>query len=106
MLALRTQWMDRDDERGLCCLFPIRSERADKSHRRRVPTAQRTRPGSAIFPEGVEMTSNAVRANAALPAVVPIQDRVSAFLSAVYGWMCAGLALTATTAWLVARSPT
>jgi FtsH-binding integral membrane protein len=52
------------------------------------------------------MTSNDTRANATLPAAVPIPDRVSAFLSAVYGWMCAGLAITATTAWLIAGSPT
>jgi len=32
-------------------------------------------------------------------------DRASAFLSAVYGWMCAGLAITAATAWFVAGSP-
>jgi uncharacterized protein len=50
------------------------------------------------------MTSNSLRADAALQAA-PIADRVSGFLSAVYGWMCAGLALTATTAWVVARSP-
>src|SRR5262245_2281825 len=32
--------------------------------------------------------------------------RASAFLRAVYGWMFAGLAITALTAWLVASSPT
>jgi FtsH-binding integral membrane protein len=52
------------------------------------------------------MTSNDVRVDATLPAALPISDRVSAFLTAVYGWMCTGLALTATTAWLIARSPT
>jgi FtsH-binding integral membrane protein len=36
---------------------------------------------------------------------LPTADRVGAFLSAVYGWMGAGLAITATTAWLIARSP-
>jgi len=30
---------------------------------------------------------------------------VAAFLRGVYGWMCAGLAITAATAWLVAGSP-
>src|SRR5439155_17925505 len=34
-----------------------------------------------------------------------IADRVNAFLGAVYGWMFLGLALTAATAWLIARSP-
>jgi len=56
--------------------------------------------------EETTMTSNDVRVNATLPAAVPIPDRVGAFLSAVYGWMCAGLAITATTAWLIAGSPT
>ena len=51
------------------------------------------------------MTFDDMRVNT-LPAAVPIPDRVSAFLGAVYGWMCAGLAITATTAWLIARSPT
>jgi FtsH-binding integral membrane protein len=32
-------------------------------------------------------------------------ERVGAFLRAVYGWMCAGLAITAATAWLVSGSP-
>jgi len=34
-----------------------------------------------------------------------IAEQASAFLAAVYGWMCAGLAITAATAWLVAGSP-
>jgi FtsH-binding integral membrane protein len=33
-------------------------------------------------------------------------ERVTEFLRAVYGWMCAGLAITAATAWIVAGSPT
>ena len=32
-------------------------------------------------------------------------NEASEFLSAVYGWMCAGLAITAVTAWVVASSP-
>jgi len=32
-------------------------------------------------------------------------ERVTAFLRTVYGWMCAGLAVTAVTAWAVASSP-
>jgi FtsH-binding integral membrane protein len=35
-----------------------------------------------------------------------IADQASAFLSAVYGWMSGGLAITAVTAWYVAASPT
>ncbi len=49
------------------------------------------------------MTMNDIRANT---TAMPISDRVSAFLSAVYGWMCTGLALTAVTAWFIAASPT
>jgi FtsH-binding integral membrane protein len=52
------------------------------------------------------MTSDDMRVSAAHLAGVPISDRVSAFLNAVYGWMGLGLAMTATTAWLVAGSPT
>jgi FtsH-binding integral membrane protein len=35
-----------------------------------------------------------------------VADQVATFLRAVYGWMCAGLAITAATAWLVAGSRT
>ena len=35
-----------------------------------------------------------------------VADEANAFLSAVYGWMCAGLMITAATAWFVAGSPT
>src|SRR5256885_12762365 len=35
----------------------------------------------------------------------PVVERVNAFLRGVYGWMCAGLAITALTAWIVAGSP-
>jgi FtsH-binding integral membrane protein len=52
------------------------------------------------------MIPSDTRMNAAVPAALPIPDRVTAFLVSVYGWMCAGLAITASTAWLVARSPT
>ena len=34
-----------------------------------------------------------------------LNTQVAAFLRAVYGWMAAGLVITATTAWLVAGSP-
>jgi len=34
-----------------------------------------------------------------------LADRASTFLGAVYGWMCAGLTITAATAWFVAGSP-
>jgi FtsH-binding integral membrane protein len=42
---------------------------------------------------------------AAIPSVAA-NERIAAFLRAAYGWMCAGLAITATTAWFVASSPT
>jgi uncharacterized protein len=33
-------------------------------------------------------------------------ERVTSFLRSVYGWMCAGLAITALVAWFIASSPT
>jgi FtsH-binding integral membrane protein len=44
-----------------------------------------------------------IRQRAASAATV--DERVTAFLRAVYGWMCAGLAITAAVAWVVAGSP-
>ena len=42
---------------------------------------------------------------ATMPGVADADQRVATFLRAVYGWMCAGLAITAATAWVVATSP-
>ena len=42
---------------------------------------------------------------AAGPVAAEASARAAAFLRAVYGWMFAGLAVTALTAWLVASSP-
>src|SRR6202047_4435656 len=36
---------------------------------------------------------------------LPVEERVTTFLRAVYGWMCGGLAITALTASFVAASP-
>jgi len=36
---------------------------------------------------------------------IPATELVNAFLRAVYGWMCVGLAITATSAWFIAGSP-
>ena len=41
----------------------------------------------------------------AIPATAATGERIAAFLRAAYGWMCAGLAITAVTSWLVASSP-
>src|SRR5712675_416342 len=41
-------------------------------------------------------------------SAIPVEaaaERISAFLRAAYGWMCAGLGITAATAWFVASSP-
>ena len=38
-------------------------------------------------------------------SAVNVDERVTTFLRAVYGWMCTGLAITAGTAWFVASSP-
>ncbi len=51
------------------------------------------------------MIANSDLVDAPQSVVRSSTDRVSAFLSAVYGWMCVGLALTAGTAWFVAGSP-
>jgi len=55
--------------------------------------------------KGIEMTpsDDHVSPRAGFPSAVA--DQASAFLSAVYGWMCVGLAITAGTAWFVAGSP-
>src|SRR5438477_5546552 len=42
---------------------------------------------------------------AALPGSVATAERVTAFLRAVYGWMCAGLAVTGVVAYMIASSP-
>ena len=44
---------------------------------------------------------------AAAPTTNPfsVDERVTTFLRSVYGWMCAGLGITAVTAWLIAASP-
>ena len=49
--------------------------------------------------------SNEVSPQHGLAAPLVVTDQVHAFLRAVYGWMCAGLAITAGTAWFVAGSP-
>ena len=41
----------------------------------------------------------------AFPATAATAERIAAFLRAAYGWMAAGLAITAGTAWFVASSP-
>jgi hypothetical protein len=43
---------------------------------------------------------------APFPGSVATAERVSAFLRSVYGWMCAGLAVTGVVAYLIAGSPT
>jgi FtsH-binding integral membrane protein len=41
----------------------------------------------------------------AFPSSVSSAERVNVFLRAVYGWMAAGLAITAASAWIIASSP-
>ncbi len=50
------------------------------------------------------MAFSALSSDSRFPAALPA-ERVNAFLRAVYGWMAAGLAITAATAWLIAGSP-
>lgn len=51
------------------------------------------------------MAYSELSSDSRLSASLPVEERVSAFLRAVYGWMCAGLAITAATAWVIASSP-
>src|SRR6476646_5282962 len=44
--------------------------------------------------------------DAVLATPYSAEERVISFLRSVYGWMCAGLAITALVAWYVASSPT
>ena len=41
----------------------------------------------------------------AYSASLPVEERITTFLRAVYGWMCGGLAITALTASFIAASP-
>ena len=43
--------------------------------------------------------------DAPFTSTVPVEERVTLFLRAVYAWMCAGLAITAVTASIIAASP-
>jgi FtsH-binding integral membrane protein len=51
------------------------------------------------------MASTDFSPDRAFSSPLPVAERVSEFLRAVYGWMCIGLAITAVTAWLIAGSP-
>ena len=52
------------------------------------------------------MTPSELAQRTIAPTSVGTAERVDAFLRAAYGWMCAGLTVTAATAWFVAASPT
>ena len=51
------------------------------------------------------MTASDLSSDRAFSSSLPVAERVSAFLRAVYGWMCVGLAITASAAWVIAGSP-
>jgi FtsH-binding integral membrane protein len=51
------------------------------------------------------MASSGFSSERAFSGSLPVAERVTAFLRAVYGWMGVGLAVTAGTAWLIAGSP-
>jgi FtsH-binding integral membrane protein len=51
------------------------------------------------------MASSGFSSEGAFSASLPVAERVTVFLRAVYGWMCVGLVMTASTAWLIAGSP-
>ena len=51
------------------------------------------------------MTPFDMTPDAPFSPAVPVEERVTLFLRAVYAWMCAGLAITAVTASIIAASP-
>src|SRR5579863_1992636 len=51
------------------------------------------------------MASSGFSSERAFSGSLPVAERVTVFLRAVYGWMCVGLVMTAGTAWLIAGSP-
>ena len=51
------------------------------------------------------MASSGFSSERAFSDSLPVAERVTVFLRAVYGWMGVGLAVTASTAWLIAGSP-
>jgi FtsH-binding integral membrane protein len=53
----------------------------------------------------MNMAHDDVRTHPALTGSDQISEQVAAFLRAVYGWMCMGLAVTAVTAWVVSSTP-
>src|ERR1700674_5433493 len=58
-----------------------------------------------ILPKGVSMARSDMTPHSAFATPELVDERVSTFLRAVYAWMCAGLAITAVTAWFIASSP-
>src|SRR6202140_5697895 len=55
--------------------------------------------------KGLEMGPYEMSPDRAFTTPVDAAERVGAFLRAVYGWMCAGLAITAVTASFITASP-
>jgi len=51
------------------------------------------------------MAQSAFTSDRGFSPSLPVTERVTVFLRAVYGWMGGGLAITAGTAWLIAGSP-
>src|SRR5262245_22047021 len=51
------------------------------------------------------MAQYPMSSDAVLTTPYAAEERVTAFLRSVYGWMCVGLAITALVAWYVASSP-
>jgi FtsH-binding integral membrane protein len=58
-----------------------------------------------VLPEGDHMARDEMTPASVFAGSESIDERVTAFLRAVYGWMCVGLAVTAVTAWFIASSP-
>src|SRR4051794_34335422 len=61
-------------------------------------------PQRSFYKESV-MEPYRMNSDATLSSAYQTAERVAIFLRAVYGWMCAGLAITAFTAMFIASSP-
>jgi len=62
-------------------------------------------PGELVLWSDLGMAYDDVRPVPPVASTYSTEERVGVFLRSVYGWMCAGLAFTAGTAWMVASSP-
>src|SRR4029453_15548380 len=84
-----------------------------RARRGRVPSRAHRRGGRGVPEERrrrqtttVGRTCMTTYNDTRSPFPAAVAGQTSAFLNAVYGWMCFGLVVTAATAWVTASSPT